>query len=115
MNDEDHVLLSEKLEDQLKAVEWAHEQKKILDDTISSIFSLNCLSISVSPTIISSKNKLPVVFLRIKSTVLGFFNSFPFIKDFGRAFFDSEKPNVQFPSAVASEHTTRFFRKSSST
>ena len=27
MNDEDHVLLSEKLEDQLKAVEWAHEQK----------------------------------------------------------------------------------------
>ena len=31
MNDEDHVLLSEKLEDQLKAVE-AHEQKKILDD-----------------------------------------------------------------------------------
>ena len=32
MNDEDHVLLSEKLEDQLKAVEWAHEQKKILDD-----------------------------------------------------------------------------------
>ena len=32
MNDEDHVLLSEKLEDQLKAVEWAHEHKKILDD-----------------------------------------------------------------------------------
>lgn len=32
MNDEDHVLLSEKLEDQLKAVGWAHEQKKILDD-----------------------------------------------------------------------------------
>ena len=32
MNDEDHVLLSEKLEDQLKAVELAHEQKKILDD-----------------------------------------------------------------------------------
>ena len=33
MNDEDHVLLSEKLEDQLKAIEWAHEQKKkILDD-----------------------------------------------------------------------------------
>ena len=33
MNDEDHVLLSEKLEDQLKAVEWACEQKKkILDD-----------------------------------------------------------------------------------
>lgn len=26
MNDEDHVLLSEKLEDQLKAVEWAREQ-----------------------------------------------------------------------------------------
>ena len=24
MNDEDHVLLSEKLEDQLKAVEWAN-------------------------------------------------------------------------------------------
>ena len=33
MNDEEHVLLSEKLEDQLKAVEWAREQKKkILDD-----------------------------------------------------------------------------------
>lgn len=33
MNDEDHVLLSEKLEDQLKSVEWAREQKKkILDD-----------------------------------------------------------------------------------
>lgn len=31
--DEDHVLLSEKLEDQLKAVEWVREQKKkILDD-----------------------------------------------------------------------------------
>ena len=33
MNDEDNVLLSEKLEDQLKSVEWAREQKKkILDD-----------------------------------------------------------------------------------
>lgn len=31
--DEEHVLLSEKLEDQLKAVEWAREQKKkILGD-----------------------------------------------------------------------------------
>lgn len=31
--DEDHILLSEKLEDQLKAVKWAREQKKkILDD-----------------------------------------------------------------------------------
>ena len=30
---EEHVLLSEKLEDQLKAVEWAREQKKkILGD-----------------------------------------------------------------------------------
>ena len=28
MNDEDHVLLSEKLEDQLKAVEWAREQRR---------------------------------------------------------------------------------------
>lgn len=65
-------------------------------DTISSIFSLNCLSIAVSPTIISSKNKLPVVFLRIKSTVPGFFNSFPFIKDFGRAFFDSENLMCSF-------------------
>ena len=38
MNDEDHVLLSEKLEDQLKAVEWAREQKKkILDDKIRRI------------------------------------------------------------------------------
>lgn len=26
--DEEHVLLSEKLEDQLKAVEWARKQKK---------------------------------------------------------------------------------------
>ena len=31
--DADHILLSEKLEDQMKAVEWASEQKKkILDD-----------------------------------------------------------------------------------
>ncbi len=31
--DEDHILLSEKLEDQLKAVKWAREQKKkIIDD-----------------------------------------------------------------------------------
>ena len=37
MNDEDHVLLSEKLEDQLKAVEWAHEQKKILEFSENSI------------------------------------------------------------------------------
>ena len=30
---EEHVVLSERLEDQLKAVEWAREQKKkILDD-----------------------------------------------------------------------------------
>lgn len=32
MNDEDHVLLSENLEDQLKAVEWAREQKKKITD-----------------------------------------------------------------------------------
>ena len=32
MNDEDHVLLSEKLEDQLKAVEWAREQKQKITD-----------------------------------------------------------------------------------
>lgn len=33
MAEKDHVLLSEKLEDQLKAVEWAREQKKkILND-----------------------------------------------------------------------------------
>ena len=33
MDDKEHVLLSEKLEDQLKAVEWAREQKqKILDN-----------------------------------------------------------------------------------
>lgn len=32
MNDEDHVLLSEKLEDQLKSVEWAREQKKKIHD-----------------------------------------------------------------------------------
>lgn len=31
--DEDHILLSEKLKGQLKAVKWAREQKKkILDD-----------------------------------------------------------------------------------
>ena len=29
---EEHVVLSERPEDQLKAVEWAHEQKEILDD-----------------------------------------------------------------------------------
>lgn len=32
MNDEDHVLLSENLEDQLKVVEWAREQKKKITD-----------------------------------------------------------------------------------
>lgn len=32
MNDEDHVLLSENLEDQLKAVEWEREQKKKITD-----------------------------------------------------------------------------------
>lgn len=38
MNDETHVLLSEKFEDQLKAVEWVREQKKkILDDKSSRI------------------------------------------------------------------------------
>ena len=38
MNDEDHVLLSENLEDQLKVVEWAREQKKkITDDKNSRI------------------------------------------------------------------------------
>ena len=38
MNDETHVWLSEKLEDQLKAVEWVREQKKkILDDKSSRI------------------------------------------------------------------------------
>lgn len=30
--DEEHVLLSEKLEDQLKTVEWAREQKKKIID-----------------------------------------------------------------------------------
>ena len=30
--DEEHVLLSEKLEDQLKAVEWARKQKKKITD-----------------------------------------------------------------------------------
>lgn len=30
--DEEHVLLSEKLEDQLKTVEWAREQKKKITD-----------------------------------------------------------------------------------
>ena len=33
MNDEDHVLLSEKWEDQLKAVEWAREQNGWNPDT----------------------------------------------------------------------------------
>lgn len=38
MNDETHVLLSEKLEDQLKAVEWVREQKKkTLDDKSNRI------------------------------------------------------------------------------
>ena len=34
MNDEDHVLLSEKLEDQLKAVEWAREHGYTRNATI---------------------------------------------------------------------------------
>ena len=35
-------LLSEKLEDQLKAVEWAYEQKKILEFSDNSACSLSC-------------------------------------------------------------------------
>lgn len=68
----------------------------------------------ISPTTISSNNELLAAFLRIKSTVSGFFNSFPFIKDFGSAFFDSENPNVQFHSAVTSEQTTPFYLSLSS-
>jgi len=53
MNDEDHVLLSEKLEDQLKAIEWAHEQKKkILDDKSRRI--VDALMEKMTPLIIKN-------------------------------------------------------------
>lgn len=41
MNDEDHVLLSEKLEDQLKAVEWAREQKKKITDEKTDVSQMH--------------------------------------------------------------------------
>ena len=53
--DEDHILLSEKLEDQLKAVKWAREQKKkILDDKSRRI--VDALMEKMTPLII--KNSL---------------------------------------------------------
>lgn len=53
MNDGDHVLLSEKLEDQLKAVEWAREQKKkILDDKSRRI--ANALMEKMTPLILKN-------------------------------------------------------------
>ena len=46
---EEHVILSERLEDQLKAVEWAREQKKkILDDKSRRI--ADALMEKISPT-----------------------------------------------------------------
>ena len=41
MNDEDHVLLSEKLEDQLKAVEWAREQKNKITDEKTDVSQMH--------------------------------------------------------------------------
>lgn len=39
--DEEHVLLSEKLEDQLKAVEWAREQKKKITDEKTDVSQMH--------------------------------------------------------------------------
>ena len=51
--DEDHILLSEKLEDQLKAVKWAREQKKkILDDKSRRI--VDALIEKMTPLIIKN-------------------------------------------------------------
>jgi|MGYP000607699286 hypothetical protein len=51
--DEDHILLSEKLEDQLKAVKWAREQKKkILDDKSRRI--VDALMEKMTPLIIKN-------------------------------------------------------------
>ena len=51
--DEDHILLSEKLEDQLKAVKWAREQKKkILDDKSRHI--VDALMEKMTPLIIKN-------------------------------------------------------------
>ena len=56
--DEDHILLSEKLEDQLKAVKWAREQKKkILDDKSRRI--VDALMEKMTPLII--KNSVQTV------------------------------------------------------
>ena len=55
MKDEDHVLLSGKLEDQLKAVEWAHEQKKILDDKSRRI--ADALMEKMTPMIMKNSSK----------------------------------------------------------
>ena len=62
--DEDHILLSEKLEDQLKAVEWAREQKKkILDDKSRRIADAlmeksATLNLRVNPTLKSDAEKI---------------------------------------------------------
>ena len=51
--DEDHILLSEKLEDQLKAVKCAREQKKkILDDKSRRI--VDALMEKMTPLIIKN-------------------------------------------------------------
>lgn len=54
--DEDHILLSEKLEDQLKAVKWAREQKKkILDDKSRRI--ADALMEKMTPMIMKNSSK----------------------------------------------------------
>ena len=51
--DEDHILLSKKLEDQLKSVKWAREQKKkILDDKSRRI--ADALMEKMTPSIIKT-------------------------------------------------------------
>lgn len=50
---EEHVILSERPEDQLKAVEWAREQKKkILDDKSRQI--ANALMEKMTPLILKN-------------------------------------------------------------
>ena len=54
--DEDHILLSEKLEDQLKAVKWAREQKKkIIDDKSRRI--ADALMEKMTPMIMKNSSK----------------------------------------------------------
>lgn len=51
--DVEHVLLSEKLEDQLKAVEWAREQKKKITDEKNRRIA-DALMEKMTPTILKN-------------------------------------------------------------